>query len=184
MPRKPAGKAVAKPKRPRDVGGTVSTGIVEFKDGTKAGDVLDWNWEEDENGKQVVVGRLVRTTIGGAIWQGKCKNPKPGPGRPPDEIRAEARNAYADRIARLQQIIDNPSTPARDVISAMAQLAKVGVASQVEHQGDRGQPVIILPPQVQPQVLQAQEVQEGEVEAVDAEGAAPLLESGPGEPVG
>lgn len=163
--RKGSGKG-RKPARLRDQGGAKGTPPVVFSDGTKAGDVLEWNWEEDENGVPQVVGRLVRTTIGGAIWQGKCKNPKAGPGRPPEKIREQARDAYADRIARLQQIIDDPTTPARDVIGAMAQLARVGVASQVEHQGDRGQPIVILPPQSQPRVLEAEVIEaEAEVQA-------------------
>lgn len=174
-----AGKQVAKRKPRSDIGKKKAADGDAFPDGTKPGDIVKYHYEDGE-----MVGRLVVSTTGGRLWQGKAPNHKAGPGRPPEQIREQARNSFGARIARLEAIIDDPTTPARDVTSAMALLAKLGVASQVEHHGDRGQPVIILPPQVQPQVLQAQEVQEGVTEPLDAEGAAPLLESGPGEPVG
>lgn len=179
-----AGKQVAKRKPRSDLGKKKSDENKTFPDGSKPGDIVKYHYEDGE-----MVGRLVVSTTGGRLWQGKAPNHKAGPGRPPEQIREQARNSFGARIARLEEIIDSPHSSHRDVTSAMALLAKLGVASQVEHHGDRGQPVIILPPQVQPQVLQAQEVQEGEVESdptgsLDAEEAAPRLESGPGEPVG
>jgi hypothetical protein len=116
--------------------------VPTFEDGTRPGDVLRVN--RDESGE--IVGRLVRTVLGGAIWQGACPNPKAGPGRPSKEIKAQCRNSFSARIARLEAIVDSPSSSAKDIVSAMALLGRYGAeAEREESDPDRAQAVVILP---------------------------------------
>lgn len=158
--RDPDADTEASTKLNRYKGGAAGTTPAKLPTGDKPGDVLKYNWEPDEDGKMQVVGRLVRTTTGGALWQGKAPNHRPGWGRPPNEIRAEFRNSFDARRARLEQIIDDPTASARDVIAAMSLLGKIGVAAQTEHIGDKGQTVVILPAQREPEVLMAEVVEE------------------------
>jgi len=139
-----------------------------FSDGTKAGDVL--RIHRDEAGE--TVGRLVRTVWGGAIWQERC--PNPGGGRPSNEVRAQCRESLAERIPRLQAIIDDPRSTARDVVAAASLLARIGIPQGIEvDPGEMLQSVILLPRQA----LRGETVREsveGYIEDLGIETPAPL----------
>jgi hypothetical protein len=54
---------------------------------------------------------------------------RPGPGRPPDKIRAALRKAFDDRIATLREIADDEDQKMDYRLKAMDMLAKYGLGT-------------------------------------------------------
>lgn len=79
---------------------------------------------------------------------GNGRGPKagaPNAGRPPSVVRQVAREAWADRIAKLVAIIDDPKTDPRVVVAAMAELRNGSGLNSTAVTGEDAEPLI--PPQ-------------------------------------
>ena len=79
-----------------------------------------------------LAGELVPQPHGGAIRRGGKPGHRPGPGRPPSEIRERVRGSFAERVAILESIIDDPSALNSDRIRALDLLGKYGIGAVQE----------------------------------------------------
>ncbi len=69
------------------------------------------------------------------------RGPKPGApnaGRPPSVIRERCRGSFEDRIAVLEEIVDDAKVSAGDRIRALDLLGKYGLGTQQQHSGPDG----------------------------------------------
>lgn len=76
---------------------------------------------------------LVPQAHGGGLYDGGVIGHNgSNAGRPPSELRARLRGSFADRVAVLEEIADNPQSSAGDRIRAVDLLAKYGLGAATE----------------------------------------------------
>jgi hypothetical protein len=74
---------------------------------------------------------LVPQPRGGAIYQGPAANPVAGPGRPPSQVKAAARESFAVRIPVLEKIADSAKAKHTDRIRAVEVLGRMGLMGNI-----------------------------------------------------
>jgi hypothetical protein len=73
---------------------------------------------------------------GGMLRSG---GPNPGAGRPPDEVRALAREGARAAVPKLLAIVRNPKSRQADVVAASAQLLKYGLGVPTQNVNQTGE---------------------------------------------
>ena len=71
---------------------------------------------------------------GGKLQRGNPGN-RGGTGRPPSELRAAMRHGLDAALPRLLEVIEEPATPTRDLISAANVLARYRMDERAEEKG-------------------------------------------------
>ncbi len=95
----------------------------------EVGEVLD----ESPHG-----GKLITQPRGGALWRGAPRNIVPGPGRPPDRIRAIMRQSLDEALPSVQGLLEDPDLSARDRVRVLEFLAKYGLGPVSKDQDQAG----------------------------------------------
>jgi hypothetical protein len=79
---------------------------------------------------------LVPQSHGGALLTGGVRGHAGGPGRPPSALRERLRGSFAQRVAVLETIADDPGADSQDRIRAVDVLAKYGLGTLREVSAD------------------------------------------------